>query len=333
MSGAAARPLSGQVCLVTGASRGIGKGIALQLSEAGATVYITGRQPEALEKTAAEVQGRGGRCVPVVCDSTREEDVAALFERLKQEQAGRLDVLVNNAFSGVTAIAKQSGSSFWDSPASLWDDINNAGLRGHYIFSVYAARLMVPAGRGLIVTISSPGGLRYMFDVPYGVGKAACDRLAADCAFELRPFGVACVALWPGLVRTESVLKQAEMDSGAFSQELRGRLPIMAESIEVSGKCVVGLASDPNIMRHSGKVQLSPELAQRYHFKDVDGKDVFNYISVRNILTELMPKLSSLFRLIPGFITIPKWAISLYSSKFSVYPPILSLPSKSTKKD
>ncbi|XP_054850681.1 dehydrogenase/reductase SDR family member 1 [Eublepharis macularius] len=332
MSGAAARPLSGQVCLVTGASRGIGKGIALQLSEAGGTVYITGRQREALEKTAAEVQGRGGRCVPVVCDSSSEEEVAALFERLKQEQAGRLDLLVNNAFSGVSALSKEMGTPFWESPPTLWDDINNAGLRGHYIFSVHAARLMVPAGRGLIVIISSPGGLRYMFDVPYGVGKAACDRLAADCAVELRSFGVACVALWPGLVRTESLEKEAEVQSGPVYEKLREKLPIIAESIEVSGKCVVGLATDPHIMQHSGKVMLSPELAQRYQFKDVDGKDVFNYISVRNILTELMPKLSVFFRLIPGFITIPKWVLALYSSKFSVYPPIQPLSLKSSKK-
>ncbi|XP_077157419.1 dehydrogenase/reductase SDR family member 1 [Paroedura picta] len=331
MSAAAARPLSGQVCLVTGASRGIGKGIALQLSGAGATVYITGRHRGTLEKAAAEVQGRGGRCVPVVCDSTREEEVAALFERLKQEQAGRLDLLVNNAFSGVSSIGKEAGSKFWESEAGLWDDINNAGLRGHYIFSVYAARLMVPAGRGLIVIISSPGGLRYMFDVPYGVGKAACDRLAADCAFELRPFGVACVALWPGLVRTESLQKQAETQTGPWFKKLKEKLPAIGESIEVSGKCVVGLATDPNIMHYSGKVVLSPELAQRYRFKDVDGKDVFNYISIRSVLAELMPKLSGLFRLIPGFITIPKWVLTLYTSKFSVYPPIQEATLKSKK--
>ncbi|XP_048348301.1 dehydrogenase/reductase SDR family member 1 [Sphaerodactylus townsendi] len=333
MSGAAARPLSGQVCLVTGASRGIGKGIALQLGEAGATVYITGRHRETLEQAAAEVQGRGGECLAAVCDSTREEEVAALFERLRKEQGGRLDLLVNNAFSGVSSISKETGSAFWESPASLWDDINNAGLRGHYFFSVYAARLMVPAGRGLIVIVSSPGGLRYMFDVPYGVGKAACDRLAADCAVELRPFGVACVALWPGLVRTESLQKQAELHSGALFRKLKEKLTTMAESIEVSGKCVVGLATDPHILHHSGKVLLSPELAQRYQFKDVDGKDVFNYTSLRNILIELMPKWSGLFRLIPRFITIPKWILTLYSSKFHVYAPIQPVPLKSTKKD
>uniref|UniRef100_A0A670Y6I9 Dehydrogenase/reductase 1 n=1 Tax=Pseudonaja textilis TaxID=8673 RepID=A0A670Y6I9_PSETE len=214
-TGSGAWPLIGHVCVVTGASRGIGKGVALQLSEAGATVYITGRNRETLEQAAAEVQSRGSKCVPVVCDSTREEDVAALFERVRKEQAGRLDVLVNSAFSAT----------------SLWDQVNNAGLRGNYFCTVHAARLMVPAGRGLIVIISSPGGLRYMFDVPYGVGKAACDRMAADCGVELRPFGVACVSLWPGLVRTELVVQQAE-DVKKLFKDLPERLANMAESPE-----------------------------------------------------------------------------------------------------
>ncbi|KAK9411524.1 dehydrogenase/reductase SDR family member 1 [Crotalus adamanteus] len=325
------KSLLGHVCVVTGASRGIGKGIALQLSEAGATVYITARHRETLERAAAEVQGRGGKCVPVVCDSTREEEVAALFERVRREHAGRLDVLVNSAFSAVTTLSKEIGVPFWESEASLWDQINNAGLRGNYFCTVYAARLMVPAGRGLIVIVSSPGGLRYMFDVPYGVGKAACDRLAADCGVELRPFGVACVSLWPGLVRTELLLQQAENVEKIFT-DLPERLT-KAESPEVSGKCVVALASDPQVMRHSGKVVLSPDLARLYGFKDVDGREVYNYISVRDTLTELMPKLSFLFWFIPRFITFPKWALALYSSKFAIYPPIQPADFKPAKKD
>uniref|UniRef100_A0A8C0IPH2 Uncharacterized protein n=1 Tax=Chelonoidis abingdonii TaxID=106734 RepID=A0A8C0IPH2_CHEAB len=129
--------LAGRVCLVTGASRGLGKGIALQLSEAGATVYITARQREPLLRAAEEVSARGGRCVPVVCDSSREEEVAALFERLQQAEGGRLDVLVTNAFSGVDAIGAQQGLPFWESPAAFWDQINNAGLRGHYICALW----------------------------------------------------------------------------------------------------------------------------------------------------------------------------------------------------
>lgn len=165
--------MKGQVCVVTGASRGIGRGIALQLCQAGATVYITGRHLDTLQATAQEAQSRGGRCVPVVCDSSQESEVRNLFEQVDREQQGRLDVLVNNAYAGVQSILNNSNKSFWESPASIWDDINNVGLRGHYLCSVYGARLMVPAGRGLIVIISSIGGLQYLFSVPYGVGKAA----------------------------------------------------------------------------------------------------------------------------------------------------------------
>uniref|UniRef100_A0A8D0HM50 Dehydrogenase/reductase SDR family member 1 n=1 Tax=Sphenodon punctatus TaxID=8508 RepID=A0A8D0HM50_SPHPU len=309
------RPLLGQVCLVTGASRGIGNGIALQLSEAGATVYITGRHQESLEQAAEEVQCRGGHCVPVVCDSTQEKEVEALFQRLKKEQKGRLDVLVNNAFSEVPALLEQKDVPFWERPVSLWDNVNNVGLRGHYIYTFYAARMMVPAKHGLIVIISSIGGLRYLFSVPYGVGKAACDRLAADCAVELRSSGVACVALWPGLVRTEEMEKKTKA-SGLLAEKLQQRMVSMAESTEVSGKCIVALASDPHIMRHTGKVLLSPDLARRYRFKDVDGRPVFNYTSIRTLLMVAMPKLSFLFSLIPECITTPKWVLSIYGIWF-----------------
>ncbi|XP_041092832.1 dehydrogenase/reductase SDR family member 1-like isoform X3 [Polyodon spathula] len=165
--------LSGWVCVVTGASRGIGKGIALQLGQAGATVYITGRNRATLGETAGEVEARGGTCVPVTCDSSKDDDIRNLFERIGREQRGRLDILVNNAYGGVQTYFDNLGKTFWEMPPSVWDDMNNVGLRGHYICSVYAARMMVPAGRGLIVIISSTGRLQYDFNVPYGVGKAA----------------------------------------------------------------------------------------------------------------------------------------------------------------
>lgn len=120
--------MKGQVCVVTGASRGIGRGIALQLCQAGATVYITGRHLDTLQATAQEAQSRGGRCVPVVCDSSQESEVRNLFEQVDREQQGRLDVLVNNAYAGVQPILNNSKKSFWESPASIWDDINNVGL-------------------------------------------------------------------------------------------------------------------------------------------------------------------------------------------------------------
>ncbi|XP_060031266.1 dehydrogenase/reductase SDR family member 1 [Erinaceus europaeus] len=309
--------MKGQVCVVTGASRGIGRGIALQLCEAGATVYITGRYMDTLKATAEEAQSRGGRCVAVVCDSSQESEVQSLFEQVKREQHGRLDVLVNNAYAGVQAIMNNSNKKFWESPAAIWDDINNVGLRGHYLCSVYAARLMVPAGRGLIVVISSIGGLQYLFNVPYGVGKAACDRMAADCAQELRRHGVSYVSLWPGLVQTE-LLKEHVKKGDSADSDLAKKLKqdfSAAETTELSGKCVVALATDPNILSLSGRVLPTCDLARRYGLQDVDGRPVQDYLSVRSALSHVS-SLRWLTSYIPGFLRMPKWVLTLYASKF-----------------
>ncbi|XP_040825281.1 dehydrogenase/reductase SDR family member 1-like [Ochotona curzoniae] len=312
-----APPMKGQVCVVTGASRGIGRGIALQLCQAGATVYITGRHLDTLQATAQEAQARGGRCVPVVCDSSQESEVRSLFEQVNREQHGRLDVLVNNAYAGVQPILNCRNKAFWECPATIWDDINNVGLRGHYLCSVYGARMMVPAGRGLIVVVSSMGGLQYLFSVPYGVGKAACDRLAADCAYELRRHGVSYVSLWPGLVQTELMKEQMEKEhlSKDPTLKLLKSQFSSAETTEVSGKCVVALATDPNILSLSGKVLPSCDLARRYGFRDVDGRPIYDYLSVSSALLQASP-LSWLASYLPGFLRMPKWLITLYSSKF-----------------
>ncbi|XP_006835450.1 PREDICTED: dehydrogenase/reductase SDR family member 1 [Chrysochloris asiatica] len=308
--------MKGQVCVVTGASRGIGRGIALQLCQAGATVYITGRYMDTLRATAEEAQSRGGRCVPVVCDSSQESEVRSLFEQVDREQHGRLDVLVNNAYAGVQVILNNK-KAFWESPTSLWDDINNVGLRGHYLCSVYGARLMVPAGRGLIVVISSLGGLQYAFNVPYGVGKAACDRLAADCAHELRHHGVSYVSLWPGLVQTE-LLKEHIAKEDTTEDPLMKQIKSVfssAETTEMSGKCIVALATDPDILSLSGKVLPSCDLARRYGLQDVDGRPVPDFLSVSSLLTHV-PSLSWLASYLPGFLRMPKWIMTLYASKF-----------------
>ncbi|XP_029440525.1 dehydrogenase/reductase SDR family member 1-like [Rhinatrema bivittatum] len=310
-----AASLSGKVCVVTGASRGIGKGIALQLSEAGATVYITGRKEGTLVQAAQEVQSRGGKCIPVVCDSTKDDDIQLLFERVRREQKGRLDILVNNAFAAVQTIIANQKKKFWEFPVTFWDDINNAGLRGHYICSVYAARMMVEAQRGLIVIISSIGGLMHAFNVPYGVGKEACDRLAADCAMELRKHGVAYVSLWPGAVLTETVEEYlSNMESSGQQSEYQ-RIFSNAETPELSGKCIVSLAADRNLMKLSGKVLLTCDLARRYGLRDVDGRSVSQFTSLRNLCV-FFPSLAWLSRFIPEFIRIPKWILTLSASKF-----------------
>lgn len=241
----------------------------------------------------------------------------SLFEQVDREQQGHLDVLVNNAYAGVQTILNTRNKAFWETPASMWDDINNVGLRGHYFCSVYGARLMVPAGRGLIVVISSPGSLQYMFNVPYGVGKAACDKLAADCAHELRRHGVSYVSLWPGIVQTEllkeHMAKEEVLKDPVFKQFKS--IFSSAETTELSGKCVVALATDPNILSLSGKVLPSCDLARRYGLRDVDGRPVQDYLSLSSVLSHVSG-VGWLASYLPSFLRVPKWIIALYTSKF-----------------
>lgn len=315
--------LAGKVCLVTGATRGIGKGIALQLGQAGATVYITGRTlkrgPQdkgSLEDTAAEIEQRGGKCIPVVCDHTNDEDIQRLFDRVKTEQSGQLDVLVNNAYSAVTAIGKYMSVPFWEQPLSMWDDVNCVGLRNHYLCTVHASRLMVPRKKGLIVNVSSAGGLRYLFNVPYGVGKEACDRMAADCAVELRKHNVAVVSLWPNLVRTELVTeifeKTAPSASADFTALVSKRFNNGAESLEYAGKAVVHLASDSKVMSKSGHILITEDLGSEYGFVDVDGTTPDNMRSISYLLAMKNFWLASY---IPSWVKMPRWMLHMAGNK------------------
>ncbi|XP_071493540.1 dehydrogenase/reductase SDR family member 1-like [Diadema antillarum] len=320
------QPLSGKICLVTGATRGIGKGIALQLGEAGATVYITGKtlkpKPDSvggsLEETSREIESRGGKCVPVQCDHSKDDQIKALFERIEKEQHGRLDVLVNNAYAAVTSLMNAVDTPFWELPVDIWDNVNNVGLRNHYICSFYAAKMMVPAKQGLIVNISSGGGLRYLFNVAYGVGKAAVDRLAADCAHEMKKHNVAAVSLWPGAVKTELIMdkfKDPDMSWKIGDFEAKGKdIFMMGESPEYAGKCVVGLAQDKNIMRKTGKVLLTMDLADEYGFTDVDGHRPMNYRQVKSLF--LMGGHTWIGALVPGFIKVPFWLLASLTHKY-----------------
>jgi NAD(P)-dependent dehydrogenase (short-subunit alcohol dehydrogenase family) len=262
-------PLAGRVAVVTGASRGIGKGCAIELGALGATVYVTGRTTRpgvhplggTVSETTAAVSSAGGHGIPVACDHRDDAQVKRLFDQVESEQ-GRIDVLVNNAF----AIPKEltSGRPFWELPLSNWDDMIDVGTRSAYVASHFAATRMVAAKRGLIVNISSSGAREYAWHVAYGVGKCALDRLTADCAHELRPHGVAVVSLWPGLVLTERLQgAQAAMPKLDFSG---------AESQRFTGRAVASLACDPEVMRWSGRAVASRELADVYGFTDVDGR-------------------------------------------------------------
>jgi len=203
--------LSGRVALVTGASRGVGRGIALGLGEAGATVYVTGRTveegksaaalPGTIYKTAQEVNQLGGRGVPVQCDHTNDQEVEAVFRRIQADQ-NRLDILVNNVCGGYehsndgTGFWKEKG--FWPVPILRWDKSFQAGVRAHYVASVFAAPIMIAQASGLIVNVSFFAAQKDNSGVAYGVAKAASDRMAATMAHELREHGVAAVSLYPG---------------------------------------------------------------------------------------------------------------------------------------
>jgi NAD(P)-dependent dehydrogenase (short-subunit alcohol dehydrogenase family) len=263
--------LRGAVAVVTGASRGIGKGVAQELGAAGATVYITGRTlkagehplPGTVGATAEEVSKLGGQGIAVACDHRDDAAVARLFERVADEQGGRLDVLVNNAFQ----IPKEltSGKPFWESPLSNWDDMVGVGTRSAYVASWHAVKLMLPHERGLIANISSSGATEYAWHVAYGVGKCALDRFTADAAHELAGRGIAVVSLWPGLVLTERL-------EGAAKAGIPGFDFTRAESPRFTGRAVVALASDANATRWSGRALAARELADAYGFTDVDGR-------------------------------------------------------------
>ncbi|MFI5319110.1 MAG: SDR family NAD(P)-dependent oxidoreductase [Myxococcota bacterium] len=262
-----ARSLEGQVAVVTGASRGIGRGIALELGAAGAIVYVTGRSvtpgaaalPGTIGETAADVTKRGGRGIAVQVDHAEDAQIRRLFERVRDEQRGRLDVLVNNVFKVPDPPVWEGG--FWEHPISIWDDMVGVGLRAHYVASVHAAPLLVARGRGLIANISSRGAAQYAMSTAYGVGKCGLDRLAADMAHELRPHGVTSLALWPSAVRTEFVLEQAA----------KREIPVdlaSSQSPRFSGCAVVALASDPRVLERTGRTWRVAELAEAYGFRD-----------------------------------------------------------------
>jgi NAD(P)-dependent dehydrogenase (short-subunit alcohol dehydrogenase family) len=286
------RPLKDCVAVVTGASRGAGRGIALELGAAGATVYVTGRStreqpantygqllalsdmqavPGSIDDTADEVTRMGGRGIAVRCDHTREEEVAALFARVERE-AGRIDLLVNNAWGGHETFNGVFEAPFWEHPLSNWDSMFDRGVRNHLVASRCAAPLMAQQKKGLILTTTFWDRGHYLRgNLFYDLAKASMTRLAFGMAQELKPHGVASVAVSPGWMRTEFVLAGHKTDEAHWHER-----PALArtESPRYLGRAIAALAGDARVMDKSGEVLRVADLAREYGFTDIDGRQV-----------------------------------------------------------
>jgi NAD(P)-dependent dehydrogenase (short-subunit alcohol dehydrogenase family) len=254
-----------RVALVTGASRGCGKGVALVLGENGWTVYLTGRSvqgqpttlglPGTIDETAAQVTARGGTGIAIRCDHTDDLQVQAVFDRINSEQ-GELDLLVNNAWSGYE-ISPDPSLAFWEISWRHWDLMFTGGLRAAAFAACLAAPMMIQAGRGVIVNIT------WVLDRPHGhafyeVVKNGTNKLTEQMADDLRPHGVACLAVSPGFMRLERM-------------NLTLQEAAMTESAEFAGRAVAALAADPGVLAKSGQVLTTPSLAREYGFTDIDG--------------------------------------------------------------
>ena len=262
--------LVGKVAVVTGASRGIGKGIATVLGEQGASVYVSGRTTAAtpkatsgtIDEIAETITASGGVGIAVRCDHADDAQIKALFERVKAEQ-GHLDILVNNATTlGPDPFAPPP---FWTKSLAISEQFT-VGLRSAFVASYYAAPLMIAANKSLLVNISYYGAVSYHLDPAYGATKAGLDKLTFDMAQDFEPYGVTVISLWPGPTATER--------AKALVSELPGGDNILenSETPKFSGLVIVSLYADPKLMSKSGNVVIAAEAALEYGFVDSNGK-------------------------------------------------------------
>ena len=264
------------VAVVTGASRGAGRGIAVALAGAGATVYVTGRTqakgsaalPGTIHETVEQIRAAGGTGVAVACDHRDDEQVRRLFERVRND-FGRLDILVNNATFLHDQLVIPGG--FWTKSLELVD-ILDVGLRSAYVASWHAAPMMIERGRGLIAFTSSFGASCYMHGPAYGAQKAGVDKFAKDMAVDLRPHGVAAVSIWMGPLKTER--SQRVWDE---HPDLYPELAAVAETPEFTGRVIHALYRDPHLLDQSGLVLVGAEVAQTYGIVDAGGKQPPSY--------------------------------------------------------
>ena len=255
--------LTGRIAVVTGSSRGIGRGIAVGLGEKGATVYITGRSkgkgPLTIGETAEMVNEAGGLGIPVAIDLADDKQIEALYGQINKEH-GRLDIHVNNAFK--IPNPPVWGGKFWEHPIQVWDDQVGIGLRAAYVASVHATRLMMRNNSlKLIVNISSSGSERYALSASYGIAKMGTDRLPRDFAVEGKEDGLCVVGLWPSQVLTEFILESIDKGDIELDEE-------NSETPLYTGRVIAALATNEDRFERNGQVLTTAELALHYNIKD-----------------------------------------------------------------
>lgn len=265
------------VAVVTGASRGAGRGIAIALGSHGCTVYVTGRAekagdttslPGTIYETADAVTAAGGKGIAVRVDHKDDEQTRAFFEQVEREQ-GRIDILVNNAAAVYDELT--APGNFWEKPLKLADMIT-VGIRSSYVASYYAAPLMVKQRSGLIVFTSSSGAVHYVYGAAYGAHKASQDKMAADMAEDLKAEGVAAVSIWMGAVLTDRLRAVIESD-----REKYGYLENRSETAEFTGHVVWAMFKDPQLMELSGQTVIGAEMAKKYGLTDEGGRQPTSY--------------------------------------------------------
>ena len=257
--------LEGTVSIVTGGTRSVGEGIAKALARAGSTVYITGTSTP--ETTAAEISTEtdNANVIGVKLDHLDDEATAQFYKRVQTDQNGQLDILVNNAIGAAQFVLTEDydpNARFFERPIGIWDSVHRIGLRSAWLMAWHAAPMMVARKSGLIVNVSSFGGVEHYLDTSHNIGKTGLDRFSFDAGQELKPDGVAVVSLYPGLVLTDRVIE-------LYGERVRRSKA--KESPEFVGRAVVALKADPELMNKTGKVVMASELAEEYGYTDIDG--------------------------------------------------------------
>ena len=275
------KPLQGKVAVVAGATRGAGRGIAMMLGEAGATVYVTGRstkgnlssmgRTETIEETAELVTKQGGKGIAVRVDHTVKEDVAALFAKIEQEQNGQLDILVNDVWGGDPLT--EWNVPFWEHNLDNGIQIQTTAVHSHMITSRYGVPLMVKNKKGLVIEITDGVDYEYRGNLYYSLAKISTIHLAQAMAKDLAPYNITSVAVSPGFLRSEAMLDIFGVTEENW-QEGAKKDPhfIASETPFFIGRAIAALASDPHVHKKTGKALSSWELAREYGFKDIDGR-------------------------------------------------------------